>query len=691
MKKYQPEQLRNVSLVSHSGAGKTSLAEALLYNTGAINRLGRVEERNTVSDYDPEEQERSMSVNTSIIPCELENRKVNVLDTPGYIDFVGEIKGALRVSDAAVVVVDAAAGVEVGTELVWQYADEQNLPRIIFINKMDRENASYQRVLEQLRQKFDKRIMPLQLPIGAQSDLRGVVDLVGMKAYMEGGKEGVDIPAELRKQADTLHQELIEAAAEADDALIMKYLEGEELSAEEVDKGLQTSIKSGAIVPVMCGAGARNIGVRQLLEAIAAYCPSPIEREIVAKNVASGQEEVIKPAPNSHLAALVFKTLADPFVGKMTYFRVFSGRLSSDSRIYNGTRGEEERIGQLYYLRGKEQIPTERVTTGDMGIITKLGPTVTGDTLCERDHALVLPGITYPLPIFEASVVPKTKADLDKLSSALARLVDEDPTLRLRRDHDTAEMIIAGMGESHVDIAVRRLQRKFGVQVMTDVPKVPYKETVTRKAEAQGRHKKQTGGRGQFGDVWLRIEPLPANAGFEFADEVFGGSVPKNYIPSVEKGLRNAILQGVLAGYPVIDVKVALYDGSYHPVDSSDIAFQIAAGLGFRKVMEAAGPVILEPIMNVKIVVPEQFMGDILSDLNTRRARVQGMEQERGNSIVTAQAPLSEMQRYSSSLRAMTQGRGYFTMEFSHYDQVPNHLAGDIVEAAKAAKEKEQA
>ena len=689
MKKYRTEQLRNVALVSHSGTGKTSLAEALLFNTGAITRLGRIEEHNTVSDYDPEEQERGMSVNTALIPCEWEDHKINLLDAPGYMDFVGEVKGALRVSTGAVVLVEASAGVEVGTEMVWRYADEHSLPRIAYVNKMDRENANFQRAIESLRQKFDTRIIPLQLPIGAQASFRGVVDLVTMKAYVGDKMEPSDVPAELRSQAETLRQELVEAAAEADDELIMKYLEGEELTVEEIHRGIRAGVTSGALVPVMCGSATNNVAVAPLLSAMVNYLPSPAEREVVARNLATGEDEKLQLSPTAPLAALVFKTLADPFVGKMTYFWIASGEMHSDARVLNSGKGEEERIGQLYYLRGKEQIPTDAVTTGDIAVVTKLSVTATGDTLCDKEHPLVLPGITYPSPIFEAAVQPKTKADLDKLGSALARLVDEDPTLRLRRDQDTGEMILAGMGDSHVDIAVRRLQRKFGVQVTTDVPRVPYKETVTKTAQAQGRHKKQTGGRGQFGDVWVRIEPLPTGSGFEFVDEVFGGAVPRNFIPSVEKGVRNALQQGILAGFPVVDVRLALYDGSYHPVDSSDIAFQLAGALGFRKAMEAAGPVLLEPIMNVRIIVPEQFMGDILGDLNTRRARVLGMDQEHGNSIITAQAPLAEMQRYASSLRAMTQGRGIFSMEFSHYDQVPSHLAEQIIAAAKAEKEQE--
>ncbi|NLS77593.1 MAG: elongation factor G [Chloroflexi bacterium] len=689
MKKYETGQLVNVSLVGHGSSGKTTLTEAMLFATGAINRLGRVEDGTTVSDYDPEEQERKMSVNTSIVPCEWNDRKVNVLDTPGYTDFVGEVKGALRVADSMVSVICAASGVEVGTELTWQYADEQKLPRMVFINKMDRENASFDRTLEHMRQKFDQKLIPLMLPIGSQAAFAGVVDVLAQKAYTGASGEAAAIPADLRARAEELRQEAIEAAAESDDELVMKYLDGEELTADEIQLGIRKGVANGSFVPVFCGSATLSIGVKPLLDAMTAYLPSPAGQEVKATNPATGEVEALKVAPDAPLTAIVFKTLADPFVGKMTFFRVASGILASDSRVFNSVKSEEERVGQLYYLRGKEQITTDAITAGDLGIVTKLGVTSTGDTLCDRAHPLVLAGISYPSPIFEASIAPKTKADLDRMSNALARLVDEDPTVRLRREQDTGEMIVAAMGESHVDIAVRRLARKFGVQVVTDVPQVPYRETVTRSASAQGRHKKQTGGRGQFGDVWLRVDPLPAGSGYEFANEVFGGSVPKNYIPSVEKGLQSAIQSGVLAGYPVTDVKIALYDGSYHPVDSSDIAFQLAAQLGFRKVMESANPVLLEPIMNVRIVVPEQFMGDVLGDLNTRRARVQGMDQEKGNSIITAQAPLAEMQRYSTNLRAMTQGRGFFSMEFTRYEQVPSLQTAAIVEKAKKAHEAE--
>ncbi|MGQ9493370.1 MAG: elongation factor G [Anaerolineae bacterium] len=687
MKSYKVEELRNVSLIAHSGAGKTSLTEAMLYNAGVVTRLGRVDEGNTVSDYDPEEIRRKISVNTSVTPWEWEGHKVNLLDTPGYADFVGEVKGAIRVSDAVVVTLCAASGVEVGTELVWQYADELKLPRLAFINKMDRENANFQRTLEQMRAKFSAHFVPLQLPIGSQATFKGVVDLLSMQAFLGDGKKGSEIPAELRDEAQAMRQQLIEVAAEADDELIVKYLDGEDLSLGEIQRGLAAAVASGKIVPVLCGSAIQNIGIRLLQDAIVHYLPSPAATEAKATNLRDNSEAVIRATTVGPLAALVFKTMADPYVGKLTYFRVYSGILQSDSRILNANKGEEERIGQLFFLLGKEQTPTKEVIAGDIGAVTKLQVTTTGDTLCDKDHPITLLGISFPHPVAFAAVSPKTKADLDKMGSALARLVEEDPTLVVSRDPDTGETVIAGMGDSHIDIAVKRLQQKFGVDVVTSLPKVPYKETITKTVQVQGRHKKQTGGRGQFGDVWIRFEPLPRGAGFEFVDEVFGGHVPRNFIPAVEKGLREAMTRGVLAGYPVIDFRAALYDGSSHPVDSSEIAFKLAAHLAFKKGMEEGNPILLEPIMRVTIIVPEQFMGDVLGDLNTKRARVLGMEQQKGNSIISAEAPLAEMQRYAADLRSMTQGRGYFSMEFARYDQVPAHIAQTIIEQAKREKE----
>jgi len=687
VKDYTVDKLRNVVLLAHSGTGKTSLSEAMLYDTGNISRRGLVEEGTTTSDYDPEEQRRGISVNTAMLPCEWQDLKLNILDTPGYMDFVGEVKGAIRVADAALIVVCATAGVEVGTELQWSYADESDLPRLVFINKMDRDNANFQRTLEQLREKFDTKFVPLQLPIGAHGSFRGVVDLVTMKAYLGEKGEEAEVPAELRDQAETMQMELIEHAAEGDDEIIMKYLDGGELTEEEIRRGIEMGVKSCAFVPVLCGSATSNIAILPTLQAAIDYFPSPSEHEVKATNPVTEEEEELKTDKSGPLAALVFKTLADPFVGKLTYFRVYSGAMKSDSRIFNVAQRETERIGQLYVLRGKEQFPVDTIPAGDLGAVAKLGVTKTGDTLCDKDHPLELPGIVFPKPVFSACIEPKTKADLDKMGSALKRLVEEDPTLIVHREPDTKEMIMSGMGESHIDIAGKRLRDKFGVEIVSRIPTVPYKETFTKVASAQGRHKKQTGGHGQFGDVFIRLEPRERGAGFEFGNEVFGGSVPRQYIPAVEKGLLECKEDGILAGFPTVDFRGVLYDGSYHSVDSSEIAFRLATRTAFRNAAKDAGPVLLEPVMNVRVTVPEQFMGDILGDLNTRRARVQGMEQVRGNAIVTAQAPLAEMQRYATDLRALTQGRGLYTMEFSHYSQVPANIAEKIIEKAKQAKD----
>jgi len=653
----------------------------MLYNTGATKRLGKVDEGTTVSDYDPEEIRRHISVNTSLIPCEWRDHKINVLDTPGYADFVGEMKGATRVADGCIIVVDATSGVEVGTELVWKYADERDLPRLVFINKMDRDNANFGRTLGQLREAFEGNFVPLQLPVGVGEGFEGLIDLITMKAYVDEEK---DIPPELLEEARSFQETLVEAAAEAEDELIIKYLEGEELAAEEIRRGSVAGTKARSVILVLCGSATQVVGSQALLDAIVEYLPSPAEREVRARSPLSGLEESLEVSPASPLAALVFKTFADPYVGKLTYFRVYSGVMESDSRVLNASRNEEERIGQLFHLRGKEQEAVKSILTGDMGTVAKLQATSTGDTLCDKDHPLLLPEIGFPHPVYSAAIKPKTKADLDKMGTALARLVEEDPTLRVSREQDTGETILSGMGESHVEIAARRLEQKFGVEIETDVPKVPYKETVRSTASAEGKHKKQTGGRGQYGVVQLRLEPLPRGQGFEFVDKIRGGAIPHNFIPAVEKGLSEAIQRGVLAGYPATDFRAVLYDGKYHPVDSSEIAFKTAASLGFKKAMEEANPVLLEPIMQLAITVPEEFMGDVLGDLNSKRARVMGMEQSGGLSVITAQAPLGEIQRYATDLRSMTQGRGYFTMEFDHYEEVPDHIAQEVIARARA-------
>ncbi len=682
MNEYKSDKIRNVALIGHSSSGKTSLAEALLFNTGATTRLGKVDDANTVSDFDPEEQRRKISISASIVPCEWNGYKINLIDTPGYIDFAGEMKGALRVADVAVIMVDAVAGIEVGTELVWQYCDELNLPRVIYINKMDRENADFDKALDQLREHYGKSIAALQVPIGKEAAFKGEVNVVSRKAFL-GKSEGA-IPPELQDAVEARRAQLVEIAAESSDALIEKYFETGELSEEEIRAGLEHGVAGGTLVPVLCGSAAQNIGVDYLLKFFADYTPSPVEMPAqVAVNNATQKQEKLPSSDTGPLAAFVWKTQADPYVGKLTYFRVYSGTMQSDSRVNNSRTNGEERIGQLYVLRGKEQLPIKHIYAGDLGAVAKLGDTSTNDTLCDKAHPLELAKISYPNPVYSVALTPKTKTDLDKMSAALQKLTDEDPTLRVYREPDTGESIMAGMGDSHVSVAVQRLKQKFGVELLTSEPKIPYKETITKKAEVQGRHKKQTGGRGQFGDTWVRFEPLPRGSGFEFAEEIFGGSVPNQYIPAVEKGMREVIARGALAGFPTTDFRAVLYDGSYHPVDSSEMAFKLAAHKAFKQGIPAAGPVLLEPVMNMEITIPDNFMGDIIGDLNTKRARVQGMDQKGSWSVITAQAPLAEIARYATDLRSMTQGRGYFTMAFDHYDIVPSHIASVIIEKAK--------
>jgi elongation factor G len=691
MNSYKPDKIRNIVLVGHSSSGKTSMAEALLFDTGAVTRLGKVDDNTSVSDHDPEEQRRKISINTSLIPCEWNGYKINVLDTPGYIDFAGEVKSALRVADCAVFVVDAVSGVEVGTELVWQYADEFKLPRIIFMNKLDRENADFDRVLGQLRESFGKSVVSLQIPIGKEANFKGEVNVVNRKAFLGHDSNESPVPADLTSRLEEERARLMEVAAESEDSLIEKYLGGEELSDEEMKTGLKLGLRRGTLVPVLCGSATQNIGIPYILKFLADYAPSPLETSpVVAQNPATHAEEKLTADEAGPLAAYVFKTQADPYVGKLTYFRVYSGTLESDSRVNNSHSGSEERIGQLYAPRGKEQIPVKQVGAGDLGAVAKLQETESGDTLCDKGHALVLPKVAYPSPVYSVALTPKTKTDLDRMGAALQRLAEEDPTLKIYREPDTGETIMSGMGDSHVDVAVRRLKQKFGVELLTGVPRVPYKETITKVAQVQGRHKKQTGGRGQFGDTWIRFEPLERGAGFEFAEEVFGGAVPHSFIPAVEKGMREILGKGVLAGFPTVDFRAVLYDGSYHPVDSSEIAFKLAAHKAFKAGIPQAGPVLLEPVMNVNVTVPDQFTGDVLGDLNTKRGRVLGMDQKGTWTIVTAQAPHAELQRYATDLRSMTQGRGYFTMEYSHYDPVPSHIAQQIIEKARKERAGEE-
>ena len=681
MKEYTTEFLRNIALVSHGGAGKTMLAEAFLHFSGATTRLGKVEDGTTVSDYDEEEIRRKISIYTSVIPVEHRDYKINVLDAPGYTDFVGEVISALSVADGAVVLVDSVAGLEVGTEIAWRYADEFNLPRFMVINRLDRDNANFAKALASVEEFSETRLIKVQLPIGEKHEFKGVVDLISMKAYLGDGKSASDIPAEMKDEADAAYIELVEAAAEGEDALLEKYLESGSLTHEEMLRGLKKVVSSGNFIPVLCAAGGHEIGVGPLLNAMVDLMPSPAEAP-ARKAQGKDGEEKLTASNTGPLAAYVWKTTADPFVGKMTYFRIFSGSMQADARVWNQNKGEEERMAGLHIQRGKEQIAVKTVNSGDIASVAKLTVTATGDTFCDKGHPLTVPVPEYPTALFRVAIGPKTQADAAKISPSLTRLCEEDMTLSWYNEPATRQTILQGMGDQHIDVAIRRAENKFQVGLETFEPKVPYREGITKKASAQYRHKKQSGGAGQFGEVHLRIEPLPEED-FEFTDELVGMNLSKSYLPAIEKGIANTMSGGVVAGYPMSNVKVIVYDGKEHPVDSKPVAFEIAGREAFKLAVQDAGPVLFEPIMNVRVVVPDANMGDVMSDLNTRRGRVQGTETERGNTIVMAHVPLAEMLRYTTNIRSITGGRGYFTMEFDHYEIVPQHLAADIIEAHK--------
>lgn len=689
MQQSGPDKIRNVALLSHSGSGKTSLAESMLFTAGAINRMGNIADGTTTSDYDPDEIKHKISINMSILPVTWKNNKINIIDTPGYPDFIGEVKAALSVVEGAVILVCAASGVEVGTEQVWNYSDGVKVPRLIFINKMDRENANFTSTLEQIQGKLSPRCLPVQIPIGSQKDFKGSIDLVTRKAFSGSPVKEIEIPASIAKDVDEAREKLIEAVVEINDEIMTRYLDGSEIKTEEILKCLTESTFQGKIIPVLAGSGLANNGATALLDAILDYLPSPITADAVKAINSSGSEETIKRSPDSPLTALVFKTTTDPHVGKISYFRVYSGGLSSNSQVWNVNRGTVERVGQVSMPRGKNQEAINSIGMGDIGLVVKLANTVTGDTLGVKEKPYKLPAINFPSPILSKAVYPKSKADLDKMSTGLARICEEDPSLKVQREPDIGELLLSGMGDTHLEIAASRLQRKFGVEVNLEVPRVPYKETITQKVSAEYKHKKQTGGHGQYGHVLIEMEPLPPGGGFEFAEKVVGGSVPKNYIPAVEKGIKEARVEGVLAGFPAVDMKVTLYDGSFHPVDSSEMAFKIASAQAFKKGMTDGSPVLLEPIMNLTVTVPDSYTGDIIGDLNTKRARVSGMNPEHGMNVIQAQAPLAEMLRYAIDLRSMTQGRGTFTIEFSHYEPVPALQAQKIIAAHKSAAKQE--
>jgi len=679
MKEYSTGSIRNIALVSHSGAGKTMLTEAFLHFTGVTTRMGRIEDGTTVADFEDEEIRRGLSLSTSLIPIEYKDLKLNFLDTPGYADFVGEMISALRIADSALVLIDAVSGAEVGTEIAWQYCDRFNLPRMVVVNKMNRDNANFRKALDSLREITDARLITVQLPWGEKADFKGVIDLLSMKAYAGEGKTAQPIPAEYQDEAESARMELIEAAAEGEDALLEKYLEGTDLNPEEIMRGLKAVVLSGSYVPVFVCAGAAEIGIAPLLDAIAALAPSPLDMPAVKAQGKDGEEELVI-SDSSPLAAYVWKTTADPFVGKITYLRVYSGVLTADTRAWNQTKGVEERFGSLNVLRGKEQIPVKMAHAGDIVSVSKLSVTATGDTFCDKGHPLTLPVPEYPHALFSVAVFPKTQADSAKISPTLTRLCEEDKTLTWRQEPSTAQTILQGMGDQHIDVAIRKAETKFQTSLTVEIPKVPYQEAITKEGQAMYRHKKQTGGAGQFGEVWLRIYPNP-DVEFEMVWDVFGGAISSSYAPAIEKGIRNVMKEGILAGYPITNIKVSVYDGKEHPVDSKPIAFETAGREAFKLAFKDSNPVLREPIMTVKIIVPEANMGDILGDLNTRRARVLGMDTEKGRSVVTALVPLAEMQRYTTDLRSKTGGRGVFTMEFSHYEVVPAHIAQEVINA----------
>jgi elongation factor G len=684
-------KIRNIGIVGHGGVGKTSLVEGMLFAAGAVNRLGRVDDGTTTTDFDPDEIKRKISLSTSVAYCDYKGHRLNFVDTPGYGDFISDARAGLRAVGGAVVVVDAVAGVQVQTEKVWKMANDYGLPRIIVINRMDRERADFARALESLQRRLKGRLCPLQVPIGAEAGFQGVVDLVKMKAALvaDGKPREAEIPGEVMDAAKEWREKLTEAVAETDDDLLAKYLEEGSIAEGEMLGALRKAIASGTLVPVLAAAATRLIGVHPLMDLIVEELPTPAEVSAVEGTDVKTKAAATRAAdPKAPFAALVFKTISDPHVGKLSVFRVYSGTFRSDSQVLNATRGARERVGHIGWLQGKTQKTMDALGPGEIGVVAKLKDTLTGDTLCDEANPIVLSGIAFPEPAISFAIQPKSRGDEDKISTALHRMAEEDPTLHHHFDPETKQLLVSGMGQMHVEMVVERMKRKYNVDVLVLPPRIPYKETVKGRSEVQGKYKKQTGGRGQYGDTWLRIEPLTRGGGFEFVDDIFGGAIPRNFIPSVEKGVRDCMKRGIYAGYPVVDLRVTLYDGSYHDVDSSDMAFQIAASMGLQKGFLEARPILLEPVMNVEVTAPADNAGDVIGDINGRRGRVVGMEPDGEIVAVRAQVPMAEMLTYESSLRSMTGGRGAYSMEPSHYEEVPAHIAEKVVKEAKAEKEK---
>jgi elongation factor G len=683
--------IKNVGLFGHGGSGKTTLAESLLFATGATTRMGDVEQGNTTTDFDDDEIKRKISINCALAPVSWKGADITFVDTPGYADFVGDAISTVRVVDTCCFVVSGVDGVEVQTEIMWERAAQVEAPSLIFISKLDRERAGFERTLEDIRETLGGNVVPLMLPIGEEHGFRGVIDLVSGKAYEPDGpgkSKEVPVPDDLADALEEGRDKLAEAVAETEDALLEKYLEEGELSAEEISMGLRKGVRERTLIPVLCGAASKGVGMPELLDFAATVLPLPEELPDVTGTVPGKDEEMTRPrSKEAHMCALVFKTLADPYVGKLTYFRVFSGVFKSDSSVLNSSHNKTERVGQLYKVTGKDQTAVTELAAGELGAVAKLSETFTGDTLCDKDQPIVLPKIEYPAPLMSLAVAPRTKGDEDKLSTALGRVSEEDPMLTVRRDTETNQTLISGAGETHLDVVVDKMRRKFGVDVATEIPRIPYKETIRKKVESEGKHKKQTGGHGQFGHAFLRLEPKERGSGFAFQEKIVGGSIPRQYIPGVEKGVVAAMNEGYMAGFPMVDMDVTVYDGSFHSVDSSELAFKMAASKAMKDGFAKAEPVLLEPIVNANVTVPDQFMGDVIGDLNSKRGRILGMEPKGKMQVVSAQVPLGEMSRYSIDLRSITGGRGVFAMEFSHYEEVPEHIAQKIIEQRKKEHE----
>jgi elongation factor G len=697
MRVFESDLVRNICIVGHGAAGKTSLTSAALFDSGAVNRLGRVEDGNTVTDWEDEEIERKISISCSLAHCEWNKKKINILDTPGYRPFLAETQLAVRAADAAVVVVDAVAGVEVQTEKVWEFCNEYSLPRIIVVNKVDRDNASSERSLASLEEAFGRGVVPIQIPMGLERDFAGVLSILHNRAYRyerdgSGKFREEEAPAEYTNELLKMREKLIEMVAEGSDALMEKFFADGTLSQEDLIEGLQACVFDRSIYPVLYTSSMLNIGIAQFLDAVTDLLPSPAKvgkaRGIDPKTNQAVERPISSKEP---YAAYVFKTIADPFAGRISLVRLYSGVMRSDSTYNNQTRGKSEKFGPLQIPQGKTMIPVGEVHAGDFFAVTKLKDTMTGDTLCDPAHPVLFPSVQIPEPSITFAIEPKSRGDEDKISNALARIAEEDAAIKYNRDPQTKQLLLSGSDQLHVEVTVSKLRKRYGVEVNLKTPKIPYRETIRGKADVQGRHKKQTGGHGQFGDCWIRMEPLPRGGSFEFVDEIFGGAIPRNFIPAVEKGIVESAARGFLAGYPVVDFKVTLYDGSYHPVDSSELAFKIAGSLAFKKAMEQANPVLLEPIMNVEIYAPQEYAGALTGDLTSRRGRLQGMDMKRDMQIIRAQVPMAEMVSYAPVLTSVTGGRGTYHMEFSHYDEVPPHIAQKIIEeAAKERKEEEE-